>query len=70
MDDGLMVERELEDDDVDLTSEQLAQALFQLTYPFSENELDFGIEGLAALDKLAGDVELQGLTKHVSFAST
>lgn len=38
-----MVGHELEDDDVDLTSEQLDQALFPLTYPFSENELDFGI---------------------------
>lgn len=53
MDDGLMVEHELEDDDVDLTSEQLDHALFPLTYPFSENELDFGIEGSAALAMLS-----------------
>ena len=60
-DDELIAEREFADEDFDMTGSQLNEALEKLTYPFSENEPDLSIEELAALDKLAGDVELQRL---------
>ena len=60
-DDDLIAEREFEDEDFDMTGSQLNDALEKLTYPFSENEPDLSSEELAALDKLADDVELQRL---------
>ena len=60
-DDELMVEREYGDEDSLMTDAQLSHALDRLTFQFTESEPDLGPEELAALDKLADDVELQRL---------
>ena len=60
-DDGLMIEREFGDEDFPMTDSQLSHAVDKLTFPFTENEPELETEELAALDKLADDVELQRL---------
>ena len=44
-----------------MTDFQLSHAVDKLTFPFTENEPELETEELAALDKLADDVELQRL---------